>query len=256
MRELEGSLAIGAQAAADPRRLFFSLRGSGQALYVGLAEDAYVVTSEPYGLIEETQHYLRLDGETPADAERASATRGQVVTIDVDHAGTVEGIGRTAFDGSALRVRADELVDAEITTRDIDRGDYPHFLLKEISEAPASFRTTLRGRIVEHDGMLAVALGTDTLPDSTPPPGARRLDHPRGRRSARGRPRWRRRARRPRSSDWSGHGCGPMRWPRPSSPGSSSPTTCRTRSSSRSARAAPPPTPTAPSTLRGAGAHR
>ncbi|MFI5047573.1 MAG: SIS domain-containing protein, partial [Acidimicrobiia bacterium] len=166
VRELEGSLAIGAQAGADPRRLFFSLRGSGQALYVGLAEDAYVVTSEPYGLVEETQRYLRLDGETPADPARASATRGQVVVIDVDHAGTMEGIGRTAFDGSALAVRVDELVHAEITTRDIDRGDYPHFLLKEISEAPASFRTTLRGRIVEHDGMLSVALGTDALPDA------------------------------------------------------------------------------------------
>ena len=43
------------QAASEPDRLFFSLRGSGQALYVGLAEDAYVVTSEPYGLVEETR---------------------------------------------------------------------------------------------------------------------------------------------------------------------------------------------------------
>ena len=37
----------------------------------------------------------------------------------------------------------------EITTRDVDRGDAPHYLLKEIYEAPASFRKTLRGRIVE-----------------------------------------------------------------------------------------------------------
>jgi glucosamine--fructose-6-phosphate aminotransferase (isomerizing) len=165
VRELEGSLAIGAQAASAPDRLFFSLRGSGQALYVGLAEDAYVVASEPYGLIEETPRYLRLDGETPADPERASATRGQVVSIDVERAGTVGGIERTAFDGAALPVRAEELVEAEITTRDIDRGDYAHFLLKEISEAPASFRTTLRGRVAEHAGRLEVTLGADAFPD-------------------------------------------------------------------------------------------
>ncbi len=70
----EGSVAIGAQTADAPDRLLFSLRGSGQALYVGLAEDAFVVASEPYGLVEETSRYLRLDGETPADPAHAAAT--------------------------------------------------------------------------------------------------------------------------------------------------------------------------------------
>ena len=46
-----------------------------------------------------------------------------------------------------------ELAAAQITTRDIDRGDAPHFLLKEISEAPASFRKTLRGKLVDRDGV-------------------------------------------------------------------------------------------------------
>ena len=73
---LDGSLAIGAQLDAAPDELFLSLRGSGQALYVGLAEDAFVVASEPYGLVEETSAYVRMDGETPADPERSSATRG------------------------------------------------------------------------------------------------------------------------------------------------------------------------------------
>ena len=35
-----------------------------------------------------------------------------------------------------LPVTDDDLVAAEVTTRDIDRGDSPHFLLKEITEAP------------------------------------------------------------------------------------------------------------------------
>jgi len=164
VRELEGSLAIGAQAAASPDVLMLSLRGSGQALYVGLAEDAFVVTSEPYGLVEQTPRYVRLDGETPADASRAASTRGQVVLLDVAGAGTVDGIRRSAFDGTPLPVTRGEIVTAEITTRDIDRGDAPHFLLKEISEAPASFRKTLRGRIVEDGPNLRVALGADTLP--------------------------------------------------------------------------------------------
>jgi glucosamine--fructose-6-phosphate aminotransferase (isomerizing) len=73
-----------------------------------------------------------------------------------------------------LPVGEGDLTDGQITTRDIDRGDFPHFLLKEITEAPASFRKTLRGKLVEAsgagaggdgDGGLSVVLGPDTLPD-------------------------------------------------------------------------------------------
>ena len=69
----EGSVAIAASAAPHPDELLLALRGSGQALYVGLAEDCYVVASEPYGLVEVTRTYLRLDGDTPADPENPNA---------------------------------------------------------------------------------------------------------------------------------------------------------------------------------------
>ncbi|MFA5883531.1 MAG: SIS domain-containing protein [Acidimicrobiia bacterium] len=164
---LEGSVAIGALLGSEPGSLSLALRGSGQALYVGLAEDAYVVASEPYGLVEETSEYLRLDGETPSDPERAGATRGQVVVIESAGAGTLEGIRRVAYDGTALPVTTADVHHAEITTRDIDRGDAPHFLYKEISEAPASFRKTLRGKVAEQaDGRLSVRLPASALPDA------------------------------------------------------------------------------------------
>jgi glucosamine--fructose-6-phosphate aminotransferase (isomerizing) len=164
---LDGSVAVAASLAEEPDRLFLALRGSGQALYVGIAEDAFIVASEPYGLVEETATYLRLDGETPADPERPAATRGQVVVVDGAWAGTVEGLERYAYDGTARPVRADELQVAQITTRDVNRGAYPHYLLKEISEAPDSFRKTLRGKVVdESDGTLGVRLDPATLPDA------------------------------------------------------------------------------------------
>jgi glucosamine--fructose-6-phosphate aminotransferase (isomerizing) len=62
---LVGSVAIAATTAAMPDRLTLALRGSGQALYVGVAEDAFIVASEPYGVVEETATFLRMDGETP-----------------------------------------------------------------------------------------------------------------------------------------------------------------------------------------------
>ena len=165
VRRFDGSVAIAANVSGAPGRLQLALRGSGQALYVGLDDDLYVVASEPYGVVEECTRYLRLDGETPADPDDPAGTRGQVVELDGSLAGTVDGIRRYAYDGTPLPLTADELVAPEVTTRDIDRGAHPHFLLKEIEEAPGSFRKTLRGKIATtHDGLLRAELGLDTLP--------------------------------------------------------------------------------------------
>ena len=54
---------------------------------------------------------------------------------------------------------------AEITTRDVDRRGFRHFLLKEISESPSSVRKTLRGKLVTgEDGALVARLGDDVIP--------------------------------------------------------------------------------------------
>jgi glucosamine--fructose-6-phosphate aminotransferase (isomerizing) len=156
----EGSVAIGAAAADSPNQLFLALRGSGQGLYVGLADDMFIVASEPYGVVEETMTYLRVDGETLSP----SGSRGQVVVLDGDRAGELDAITRLAYDGEPLAVHADELVTAQVTTRDIDRGDAPHFLLKEILEAPESLRKTLRGKILDQGGLLRASVGHRALP--------------------------------------------------------------------------------------------
>jgi glutamine---fructose-6-phosphate transaminase (isomerizing) len=160
----EGSVAIAAVHERQPDEVLLALRGSGQALYVGIADGIYVVASEPYGLVEETATYLRLDGETPARPDQPSTSRGQVVVLDGRKAGTLEGIRRLAYDGTELPVTDSDLSVAEITTRDIDRGSAPHFLLKEINEAPLSLRKTLRGHLREDGGMLCAHLGADTIP--------------------------------------------------------------------------------------------
>ena len=134
----EGSVAI---AAGDRRRrpstVLLALRGSGQALYVGLAEDAFIVASEPYGA-------RRGDRGLPAarrrDAGRSrrtptpAAVRSSCSTATAPARST--GITRLSYDGTVLPVTRTTSQTAQITTRDIDRGAYPHFLLKEIIEAP------------------------------------------------------------------------------------------------------------------------
>ena len=135
-QELAGSAAIVSCSLDDPDRLRLSVHGSGQALYVGLAEDSYVLASEPYGVLEQTSRYVRV----APDGVGMAGDTSSVVILDARHAGEIRGILR---DGSEP-VGEDDVVTAEITTRDVARGDFDHYLLKEISESPASVRKTLR----------------------------------------------------------------------------------------------------------------
>jgi glutamine---fructose-6-phosphate transaminase (isomerizing) len=152
--EFEGSVAIGMAAAEAPATLLLALSGSGQGLYVGLADDCYVVASEPYGLVEETADYVRMDGEHG----------GEIVMLDGEHGGELDAIVRMGYDGAPRPVTVADVVRAEVTTRDINRGDAAHFLLKEIGEAPSSFAKTLRGKIAERDGRLHAEVGDRALP--------------------------------------------------------------------------------------------
>jgi glucosamine--fructose-6-phosphate aminotransferase (isomerizing) len=160
--EFEGSVAIAAMSADAPDQVYLALRGSGQALYVGLGDDMFVVASEPYGVVEETTRFLRVDGETASP----TGSRGQVFVLDGAQAGSLDGVRRLAYDGGELPLTDRDLVTAQVTTRDIDRGDSPHFLLKEIGEAPNSFRKTLRGKIVETPKGLRAEVGERSLPSS------------------------------------------------------------------------------------------
>ena len=150
--------------ASPPSKLALALRGSGQALYIGLASDTFVIASEPYGVIEDCDRYLRMDGETPGNPNNPAASRGQIVVLDRDAAGEVAGITRIAYDATELPVTDDDLTKASVTTRDIDRGEFPHYLLKEIGESPNSLQKTLRGRIAQKGQRLEVALPESSLP--------------------------------------------------------------------------------------------
>ncbi|MFM7258833.1 MAG: SIS domain-containing protein, partial [Acidimicrobiaceae bacterium] len=161
--QFEGSVAIAVASATEPDKLLLALHGSGQGLCIGLAEDRFVVASEPYGLVEETLNYVRMDGEALADLDNPSS-RGQVVTLSGANAGELSGVQLVSYDGREIELSQDKVLTAEITTRDINRGEHKHFLAKEIAEAPESFRKTIRGRIVEQNGILTTELGESVLP--------------------------------------------------------------------------------------------
>ncbi|MCG3135853.1 MAG: hypothetical protein HMLKMBBP_03625 [Planctomycetes bacterium] len=161
-REFHGSCALGMVTDLAPGRLFLSLRGSGQSLYVGVSDDGWFASSEVYGVVEETPRYLKLDGEKDR-VPGEFATRGQIVRLASSSDAGRAGLARSGFDGADLPVAESEVRTAEITTRDVDRGSFDHFFRKEITQSARSVARTLWGRVLRgEDG--EPRLSADLLP--------------------------------------------------------------------------------------------
>jgi glucosamine--fructose-6-phosphate aminotransferase (isomerizing) len=145
VNDFEGSHAISMHTDLAPGKFFLAQRGSGQTVFIGLSADLYMPTSEVYGFVEETAAYLKMDG-TKTVAGKYGATQGQIFILDQGSPGGLAGIRATYYDGTAIRLDESDIKRTEITSRDIDRQGYPHYFLKEISEAPHSVEKTLQNR--------------------------------------------------------------------------------------------------------------
>jgi glucosamine--fructose-6-phosphate aminotransferase (isomerizing) len=145
VNDFEGSHAISMHTALAPGKLFLAQRGSGQAIFIGLAPDHYMPTSEVYGFIEETQRYLKMDGEKVVEGP-SGPTQGQIYVLDQEARGGLEGIQAIYYDGTPRPLSEADIKHTALTSRDINRQNYPHYFLKEISEAPRSVEKTLENR--------------------------------------------------------------------------------------------------------------
>lgn len=155
VNDFEGSHAISMHSDLAPGKLFLALKGSGQAIFVGLAEDHYIPTSEIYGLVEETSEYLKLDGSARnGDAAGDAGPGGQIFIVDQSAGGGLDGVAAMFYDGTPVALTEADIRKTPLTSRDIDRQDFRHYFLKEISESPVSVRKTLdnRWKIVENGG--------------------------------------------------------------------------------------------------------
>lgn len=165
MSDCEGSIAVVMHTTHDPDRTYLALRGSGQSLFVGIGPHGYTFASELYGVVEQTARFIRMDGTSEREPGRPD-TAGQILVLDARKLHELEGIEAYSFDGHRLELSEKDIRTAEITTRDINRGPFDHFLLKEISESPESVRKTLRGKFVleESPPSVTMRLGEDVFP--------------------------------------------------------------------------------------------
>jgi glucosamine--fructose-6-phosphate aminotransferase (isomerizing) len=168
VNDFEGSHAISMHTDLAPGKIFLAQKGSGQAIFVGLAEEHYMPTSEVYGFAEVTPYYLKLDGETVVEGQNGQ-TQGQIFILTQETTGGLDGIHAMYYDGTPVQLSDSDIKYTEITSRDIDRQDFPHYFLKEISESPDSVEKTLQNRWKIKDGgsgQHVIILDQTVIPES------------------------------------------------------------------------------------------
>jgi glucosamine--fructose-6-phosphate aminotransferase (isomerizing) len=120
---LHGAFAIAVVSSAEPGTVVGARKGS--PLVLGVGDGEHFLASDIYPLLNETSRFAFLE-------------EGDVVSLNAD--------GYEVVDENDQPVeRPPRLV--ETTTDAVQRGEYPHYMLKEIFEQPQAVAETLEGRV-------------------------------------------------------------------------------------------------------------
>ncbi len=125
---VEGTYGIAVVSLDQPDRIVAARMGS--PLLVGLDNGNLFVASDAAAVVGHTRKVIYLD-----DGEMVVLTRGGYQMRDLEN------------------TQVDKVVD-EISWElaEIERGGYPHFMLKEILEQPEAVRNAMRGRLLVDEG--------------------------------------------------------------------------------------------------------
>ena len=121
--DLEGAFALGVISKSEPDRLIAARRGS--PLVVGLGGEETLIASDVAALVSRTREFVFLEDGDVADI-------------------TPQGV--TLYDAAGTRVER-PVKTSKVTADATDKGEYPHYMLKEIFEQPRAIADTLEGRI-------------------------------------------------------------------------------------------------------------
>ncbi len=135
-KDLEGAYALGVVSVTEPGRLITARRGSPLVIGVGIGE--YFIASDVAALLPVTQRFVFLE-------------EGDIADMSVD--------GIAIYDADGKPVERKETL-SELSADAVERGEYRHYMLKEIFEQPRAIADTLEGRLYQ-DTVLEAAFGAN-----------------------------------------------------------------------------------------------
>ncbi len=124
LQQVIGAYAIAVLDKDHPDTLIAARKGS--PLVVGIGEDEYFLASDATPIVEYTDKVIYIEDEEVVSLQ---------VGCDVDIT-TINNVTKTP-----------EIKRLELSLSQLEKGGYPHFMLKEIFEQPRTLTDSMRGRV-------------------------------------------------------------------------------------------------------------
>jgi glucosamine--fructose-6-phosphate aminotransferase (isomerizing) len=128
LKEVAGAYGIAVICREEPDKLIAARKGS--PLAIGIGEDEFIVASDATAIVSHTRQVVYLD-----DGEIAVLTRTGFITKTIEDVPVTKEVEEITFDLEQL-----------------EKGGYPHFMLKEIHQQPETIRDAMRGRLLPNEG--------------------------------------------------------------------------------------------------------
>jgi len=127
-KQLEGTYGIVVLSRDEPEKLVGVRNGS--PLVVGVGDDEYFLASDVSAILKHTRQVIYLDDKEMAIVGPAGFKTVTIENVTVDK----------------------EIQEVDWDLEMIEKGGFPHFMLKEIFEQPETIRNAIRGRLVYETG--------------------------------------------------------------------------------------------------------
>jgi glucosamine--fructose-6-phosphate aminotransferase (isomerizing) len=134
LNEVVGAYAIAVIDLDNPDVIVAARKGS--PLIIGIGEDEYFLASDATPIVEYTNKVIYLDEE-------------EIATLDLVnglHIKTISNVEKTP-----------QIKQLEMTISQLEKGGYPHFMLKEIFEQPRTLTDCMRGRVNVAENNISIA---------------------------------------------------------------------------------------------------
>jgi len=134
LNEVVGAYAIAVIDLDYPDVIVAARKGS--PLIIGIGDDEYFLASDATPIVEYTNRVIYLDEE-------------EIATLDLVnglHIKTISNVEKTP-----------QIKQLEMTISQLEKGGYPHFMLKEIFEQPRTLTDCMRGRVNVSENNISIA---------------------------------------------------------------------------------------------------
>lgn len=130
LQQVVGAYAIAVLDKEHPDTLIAARKGS--PLVVGVGEGEYFLASDATPIVEYTDKVIYVEDEEIV----VLSTKNRSTTDEGIDISTINGVEKTP-----------EIKRLELSLSQLEKGGYPHFMLKEIFEQPRTLTDSMRGRV-------------------------------------------------------------------------------------------------------------